>query len=258
MDSTNTTRFTGFRLDFRLKDFEGPLDTLLFRIKKNEVNIYDILVAEITREYLRYIDAASDRNLEDLTEFHVLAATLLHIKSGMLLPAEACFEDEADEPRCGLVEYLISRRRFGKLSELIEDRARETEWVIERKKVQRLLPFADKPVFKSGAAHDLLKTFSALISGLSRERIIDLFEEVSVSEKLDCIAALMESRGTCAFSDLLLRQGSPAEIVCAFLAVLEAAKNGGITVRQEGFFGEILIFPAAFGRSRSRSQGKGA
>ena len=84
---------------FKLSEFEGPLDLLLFLIKKNEINIYDIPIADITEQYLAYIQYAAGRQLEDLTEFYVLASTLLYIKSQMLLPVEVDFDDELEDPR---------------------------------------------------------------------------------------------------------------------------------------------------------------
>ena len=127
---------------FRLKEFEGPLDLLLFLIKKNEVNLYDIPIAQITEQYLGYLSYAQVLDLEDLTEFHSMAATLLYIKSRMLLPVE--FEDDGgiEDPRVELVDKLIEYQRFKKLAELMEEKEKEAEWVIERKKMQRPLPFA--------------------------------------------------------------------------------------------------------------------
>ena len=101
---------------FRVNDFEGPLDLLLFLIKKNEVNIYDIPIASITEQYLAYLDYSVSGDLASLTDFYALAATLLYIKSRMLLPVEIAVDDEdIDDPRKELVDKLIEYQKFKKL-----------------------------------------------------------------------------------------------------------------------------------------------
>ncbi|MDR1950538.1 MAG: segregation/condensation protein A [Spirochaetaceae bacterium] len=237
MDTPNTAH------SFRVKEFEGPLDLLLFLIKKNEVNIYDIPIAQITEQYLTYLSYATELNLEDLTEFHSLAATLLYIKSRMLVPLEPVPDDDLDDPRQELVEKLIEYQKIKKLSELMAEKEREAEWVVERKKLERPLPFADEALWEEMDVWDLLKTFTRLMSnltGLTDERIIDLYEEVSINEKTALLSELLENRGECNFTDLVVR-GSVMDVVCAFLAVLEAVKGRVITILQNRMFGDILI-----------------
>jgi segregation and condensation protein A len=228
---------------FKVHEFEGPLDLLLFLIKKNEVNIYDIPIAEITEQYLEYLRYAETLDLEDATEFYAMAATLLHIKSRTLLPVESEMEDDALDPRQELVERLIEYQKIKKLSELMEEKEKETEWVIERRKLQRPLPFAEGELWEQVDIWDLLKTFSALMRNLSGEQIIDLYEEVSVNEKITLMAELLENRGECNFTDLVIRNGSVMDIVCAFLAVLEAVKIRMIVIFQNRMFGDIMIKP---------------
>jgi segregation and condensation protein A len=228
---------------FRLNEFEGPLDLLLFLIKKNEINIYDIPIAEITEQYLRYLMYMPELDLDDVTEFQNMAATLLLIKSRMLLPAELEGIDDDEDPRQELVEKLIEYQKFKKLSDLMEEKEREAEWYIERKRLQRALPFADEALWEKADVWDLLKTFSGIMNNLSRERIWDLYEEVSVNEKITLITELLESRGECSFTDLVARNGSLLDIVCAFLAVLEAVKIRMIQIYQNRMFGDIMIRP---------------
>jgi len=228
---------------FRLQLFEGPLDLLLFLIKKNEVNIYDIPVAEITEQYLEYLTYATELDLENLTEFHLMAANLLYIKSRMLLPVEIEADDDIEDPRQELVDKLIEYQKFKKLSELMEEKEREAEWVIERKKLQRALPFADEELWEKVDVWDLLKTFSSLMTNLTSERIIDLFEEVTVNEKMALMTELLETKGQCNFTDLVVRSGSVMDIVCAFLAILEAVKFRMVTIYQNKMFGDIIIKP---------------
>jgi segregation and condensation protein A len=230
------------RRKFLLNDFEGPLDLLLFLIKKNEINIYDIPIASITEQYIQYLDFSENVDLDDLTEFYSLAATLIYIKSRMLLPIEMNLDDEIDDPRTELVSKLIDYQKFKKLSELIEAKELEAEWTIERKKLQRSLPFSeDGMLWEKIDVWDLLKTFSGLMTNLSSERIIDLYEEVSINEKLALIDEFLDSRESFLFTDLVVRKKSIMDIVCAFLAVLEAVKIRSISIYQHRMFGDIRI-----------------
>lgn len=227
---------------FRLNDFEGPLDLLLFLIKKNEVSVYDIPIHVITEQFLAYLTQSERLELDDLTEFYSMAATLLYIKSRMLLPVEINLGDELEDPRQDLVEKLIEYQKFKKLSELMERKEAEAEWTIERKKMQRALPFADEAeLWEEIDVWDLLKSFSSLIGGISSERIIDLYEEVSINEKTALIHELLESRESFSFHDLITRPNSTLDIVCAFLSILEAVKYRLISIRQHRLFGDIQI-----------------
>ena len=233
----------GTSRNFRVKEFEGPLDLLLFLIRKNEVNIYDIPISQITEQYLEYLTYCAELDLEDLTEFHSMAANLLYIKSRMLLPVEISQDDDPEDPRQDLVEKLIEYQKFRKLSELMEEKERETEWVGERKKIQRPLPFAEEDLWEEADIWDLLRTFSSLMASYSHEQIINMYEEVSVNEKITLLSELLETHGECSFADLVIRNGSVLDIICAFLAILEAMKTRMILVLQNRIFGDIKILP---------------
>ncbi len=230
---------------FRVKDFEGPLDLLLFLIKKNEVNIYDIPIGSITEQYLEYLDYSLSNDLSSLTDFYAMAASLLYIKSRMLLPVEIAVDDEdIDDPRKELVDKLIEYQKFKKLSELMEQKEDEAEWVFERKKIQSPLPFSDDDeLWEQLDTWDLLKTFSNLVSSYNSERILDLYEEVSVNEKITLMNELLETRGECMFTDLIVRKGNLMDIVCAFMALLEAVKFRMASIWQNRMFGDIKIKP---------------
>ena len=234
--------FSGFR-NFRLNEFEGPLDLLLFLIKKNEINIYDIPIAQITEQYLNYLSYATELDLDEISGFHAEAATLLLIKSRMLLPVDADADDEDEDPRQELVERLIEYQKYKKLSHLMEEKEKEAEWVIERKRLQRALPFEDEDLWEKVDVWDLLRIFSELTPGLSRERIIDLYEEVSVNEKVALLYEILERRGECHFTDLIIRTSSILDKVCAFLALLEVVKQRMVLIFQNRMFGDILIKP---------------
>lgn len=230
---------------FKLKDFEGPLDLLLYLIRKNEVNIYDIPIAKITEQYLDYLRSAQEMDLDDVTEFHAMAAMLLLIKSRTLLPIEVEDDGDISDPRQELVERLIEYQKFKKLSELMEEKEKDVEWVIERRKLQHGLPFNDTDLWENADIWNLMRTFSAMIQSMSSERIIDMYEEVSVNEKVTLLNELLETKGECSFTDLIVRSCSIMDVVCAFLAVLESVKMRMIVILQNRIFGDILIKPYA-------------
>ncbi len=227
---------------FKLNRFEGPLDLLLFLIRKNEINIYDIPISQITEQYLSYIELAEDRGLENLTDFYLLAATLLHIKSQMLLPIEIDFGEEPEDPRKELVERLIEYQKYKKLTEIMAEKEKKSEWLIERKKIQPALPFPnDDESWEKIDVWDLLKTFSRMVDTLSMENVIDLHEEITVNEKLALIYELLETKGEFDFTDLITRPNIPMDIICSFLAILDSVKSKLIGIFQNKLFGDIKI-----------------
>ncbi len=229
-------------LSFQLGQFEGPLDLLLFLIRKNEINIYDIPISSITEQYLAFLEYATAVELENITEFYLMASTLLYIKSRMLLPVEVDFSDEMEDPREELVTKLIEYQKYKKLSDLMSEKEKSTEWVIERKKKQRMLPFdKDEAMWEELDVWELLQSFSDLMGSVTRQTIVNLYEEVTVNEKITLIQELIDKKGEFAFTDILVNPESVMEIVCAFLAVLESVKMKTIMVFQNRLFGDIML-----------------
>jgi len=227
---------------FKLDDFEGPLDLLLFLIRKNEINIYDIPIAKITGQFLDYLREAQSMDLEETSEFHALAAELLLTKSRTLLPVE--MDDSGDflDPRQELVDRLIEYQKFKKLSEEMEEKEKDAEWVIERRKLQHNLPFSDEEdLWENADIWSLMKTFSAIIRKIPGERILDMYEEVTVNEKVTLLAELLEEKGECYFTDLIIRSKSIMDVVCTILAILESVKTRMIVISQHVMFGDIKI-----------------
>ena len=232
---------------FQLDQFEGPLDLLIFLIRKNEVNIYDIPIARITEQYLGFLQYAAKIDLDTITDFYLMAATLLHIKSRMLLPVpDDGGDDEFDDPRQELVEKLIEYQRYRKLSDLMNEREEELEYTLERRSSQPVLPFDDgDELWKQIDVWELLKTFSQLMSNLSTDRLVSLYEEVTVNEKLTLIEELLETKREFRFTDLIKNRESVMEFVCAFIAILESARQRSIRILQNRMFGDIRISPGA-------------
>ena len=234
--------------NFSLDEFDGPLDVLLFLIKKNEVNIYDIPIGQITEQFLEYLDFAVTTDLENLTDFYSMASDLIYIKSRMLLPVEISFgEEELEDPRQELVEKLIEYQKFKKLSSLMEEKEDEADWSFERKKIQRELPFEEGNLWEKLDTWDLLqdmqKIFKSLVSSYSSEKILDMYEEISVNEKITLMHEFLDERGECFFTDLITRKGNVLDVVCAFMAILEAVKFKVACIYQNRMFGDIKICP---------------
>jgi segregation and condensation protein A len=227
---------------YLLEDFEGPLDLLLFLIRKNEVSVYDIPISSITEQFLACLDGGKDVDLDDLSDFYAMAATLLYIKSKMLLPVDLDLGEDMDDPRDELIEKLIEFQKYKKISELMERREMEVEWSVERAKIQRQLPFADEGrLWDKLDVWDLLKTFSSLVGSVNTERIIDMYEEVSIAEKIALVHELLAERESFLFTDLIARRQSTMDFVCAFLALLESVKYRVISIYQHRLFGDIVI-----------------
>jgi segregation and condensation protein A len=236
----------GKRRSFKLKDFEGPLDLLLFLIKRNDMNIYDIHIASITEQYLQCLADESDVDLDELSEFYNLAATLLLIKSRTLLPEGGSDDEDLDDPRQSLIEKLIEYQKYKKLSGLMVEREMEVEWTLELSSIQRILPFPEKDdgdLWADLDVWDLLRTFSSLVQNFDSERIMDLYEEISINEKIALLMELLERKGHFSFVELVTRPRSALDLACSFLAILDSVKNKLISIRQHRLFGDIQIFP---------------
>ena len=153
---------------YKVGEFEGPLDLLWALIHESKINIYDIPIAQITEQYLEYLDYAVQTDLGDLSEFYSWAAKLIYIKSRMLLPVEVAFDDEDEEdPRQELVDKLIEYQKFKKLTALMEEQEDDSEWGFERKKIQRVLPFDDdEGMWEEVEAWDLLQQLQSIFKSI--------------------------------------------------------------------------------------------
>ncbi len=228
----------------KLEHFEGPLDLLIFLIRTNEVNIYDIPIARITEQFLEYLAFAVQIDLDNVTEFYLMAATLLYIKSRLLLPVEDEDAEDWDDPRKELVDRLIEYQRYRKLTELMIDQAEQNDTYLQRKASQPPLPFTDdEEIWESIDVWDLLKTFSGIIANISTDRLVSLYEEVTVNEKLTLIAECIENGASFRFEQLIVHDDSVMEVVCAFIALLEAVRQKTVRVVQNRLFGDIRIVP---------------
>lgn len=241
-------------LNFKLQVFEGPLDLLLHLLEKNKVNIYDIPIVEITNQYMEYLREMKRRDLNVMSEFLVMAATLLDIKSRMLLPAEKSEEEEQEDPRMELVQQLLEYKMFKCISEELRERQAGAQKVFYKEPtIPEEVAAFETPVDVAQLMQDvtLQKLHTIFQSVLRRQEdkidpIRSRFgriekEEVSLE---DAIAGLRKYAGhhhQFSFRQLLEEQCSKMEVIVTFLAILELMKAGVIIISQEHIFDDIQI-----------------
>jgi segregation and condensation protein A len=235
-------------LRLHLENFEGPFEVLLYLIKAQEIDIFDIPIMRITEQYLRFLELMQEENLDIVGDFIVMAATLIQIKSKMLLPVEMDGdEEEPDEgdPRLELVEKLLEYRKYkavmARLQALEEERqnwfSRSVKPVFER--------VEDEDEYAEVNVYDLIEAFRGVLrffsDGLSHTVVT---EGASIDEKIAHIQELLEGQASVALPDLFKECRSRVEAVCCFLAILELCRMGLIRAHQHQIFGDIRVFAA--------------
>ena len=225
----------------RLPAFEGPLDLLLHLIRVNEMDIFDIRILEITRQYQEYLDLMQRLDLEVAGEYLLMAATLMHIKSKMLLPRDAEPEGPpAEDPRAELTRQLVEYQRIKQGAENLQalESIRGLVWtrgerVFEEFEGEKMLVLDLFAVL--GAMKKVLERMSA------RERFALRAEEFSVAEKLEWLTRLLEERGSVAFLPLVGEMKTAGEAIATFLALLELLRQRRIVALQKAPFSDILL-----------------
>jgi len=245
---------TGRGEDYRVKleIFEGPLDLLLHLIRKNEVDIYDIPLTLIVEQYMAYLDMLNSLNLDVAGEFLVMAATLSHIKSRMLLPLEEMEgQEEPGDPRAELVRRLLEYQRFkeaadellnlDQLGRDVHTRRPDEEEIHKAMKESgiELVHFAEVGIFQ------LLDAFKEV---LERAKITDwhevTLERISITEKISFIMEMMQKRESIGFEELFSGEAGRGELIVAFLAILELLRLRILRAHQSEPFGAIRLFRA--------------
>lgn len=238
----------------KLEAFEGPLDLLLHLIEKNKIDIYDIPIVEITNQYMDYIRDMETKDLNVMSEFLLMASTLLDIKCKMLLPQEVNEEGEEEDPRQELVEQLLQYKMYKYMSYELRDRQIEGERLMFRapsipKEVSEYTEPVDLDVLLDGMTLAKLKAVYNEVLKRQEDKIDPIRskfgriekEEVELPEKISFLHQYAKAHKTFSFRQLLERQKSKIHIVVTFLAVLEMMKTGEIRVVQENTFSEIMI-----------------
>jgi segregation and condensation protein A len=231
----------------KLQSFEGPLDLLVHLIKKNQVNVYDIPIALITEQYLAYLGLMQELNLDLASEFLVMAATLIHIKSRMLLPrpepAQAD-DPDAEDPRDALVRRLLEHQQFKAAAELLHDRetVRSAQWARPDSRVAQLAGDDYEPELEV----DLFSLLSAFRSVLERARERPPVplppEQISIELRIDQMLERLSETEACGFQDLFEDVATRGDMIVTFLALLEMIRLKLVRVFQSGSFAPIRVY----------------
>ncbi|MFA6357589.1 MAG: segregation/condensation protein A [Candidatus Omnitrophota bacterium] len=230
----------------RLDMFEGPLDLLLYLVKKDHLNIYDIPIAQVTHQYLEYINFMQLLDLNVVGEFLVMASTLMQIKSKMLLPAEelAALAEEED-PRAELVKKLLEYEKFKQIAENLRARETSQQEVFKRPKAempQGLDKENKEDTYFEASIFDLISAFSRALKDVPREVFYEVVkDQFTVEQKVHDILHLLLVQSEIKLSELFVKTKSKLEIIVIFLAILELAKMKEIIARQNVEFEEIII-----------------
>jgi len=234
----------------KLEAFEGPLDLLLFLIKKSEVEIYDIPIAEITQQYLEYLEIITQLDLEGAGDFILVAATLIRIKAQMLLPKPPLEEGEEEEdPRAELVRRLLEYQRFKEVAVQMSDLENHQRLLFPR-------AFFDHDFEANGGSYwqpptnvtlfDLMGVFKQILARatVEKQHTIETLS-VSTEEQIDFIEQELQIKDQLLFMALIERMPTKMMMIVTFIALLELIKRGRVNIMQTGSFGEIWIRRAA-------------
>lgn len=233
--------------DYRIKlpVFEGPLDLLLFLIRKNELDIYDIPIESVTRQYLDVLYAMKDLQLEVAGDFFVMAATLMEIKSRMLLPKhqqviDPNADDEELDPRWELVHQLIQYKKFKEASAKLAEMARDSQDQLPRP-ASAFAPASERPL-KHVDRIELWNSFNVVLRRLAEKLVVGEIhaEQVTVADQMEYILEHVKTRREFTFSSLFTEKISLRTLVATFLAMLELTRLNKLRLRQDEAFADIL------------------
>ena len=241
-------------LTVKLQVFEGPLDLLLYLLDKNKVNIYDIPIVEITAQYMEYIAEMKRQDLDVLSEFLVMAATLIDIKSKMLLPRDPDDEEEETDPRAELVQQLLEYKMYKCMAYELKDRQVDAQRVMFKKPTipEEVLEYQEPLNVEELVSDITLAKLNEIFKSIMRkqqDKIDPLrskfgkieIEEVSLEEKTEYLENYATTHKHFSFRSLLEAQSSKVEVIVTFLAILELMKTGKILISQEHIFDDIQI-----------------
>ncbi|MBI4429554.1 MAG: segregation/condensation protein A [Ignavibacteriales bacterium] len=229
----------------RLQDFEGPLDLLLFFIKRDELDIYNIPIARITREFMEYLHFMRDLDLEVAGDFVVVAAELMQIKVKMLLPPEPS-EEEEEDPRANLVQRLVEYKRFKEVA--LEMSKQEDE---QRKIFSRGYHASDERISVDETAEDMMRdvtlfdliaSFKFAMDRMPRKFVHEILKmNVSIDQQIEYITDFFSRRSEATFFDLIKHMTEKIYVVVTFIALLELIRAKKLILRQAEPFGEVSI-----------------
>ena len=227
--------------------FEGPLDLLLYLIRKEEVDIYEVNLTRLATQFIEYIETMRTLDLEVAGEFLVMAATLVHIKSRELLPVDQQApvedEEEGDDPRWELIRQLVEYKKFKDAAAQLQGLEEQQENVFPRRPGRLELEADTPPPRPEVSLFDLVNAVSAVLHRLGgREDTREIFEDSwTVSAKIEHLMRLVAGRATLKFSELFEGASTRSEVVCTFLALLELIRMKQLVCSQSEAFGEIEV-----------------
>jgi len=227
-------------MKIHLDIFEGPLDLLLYLIKKNHINVYDIPIAEVTKQYLQFLELMKLLDINIASEYLVMAANLISIKSKMLLPKEEVCEEEELDPREELVKKLLEYEKFKEAAEFLKKKERE-----RLKYVTRSDPLPQKEIYLEASIFDLINAFKKALKEVPKEVFFEVIkDEYTVEEKMHDLLHLLLVKEKISLEELFSSAKNKLEIIAIFLAILELIKLKEVVAIQKELFGSILIVRA--------------
>jgi segregation and condensation protein A len=231
-------------LNFHLEQYDGPLDLLLDLIRKQEINIYDIPIASITRQYLEYMQRALELDIELSADFVYMASTLIHIKSRMLLPQDPELEkiEGQSDPRQELVDRLLEHERFKNAAEMLQQKRMVEEAVWSNPHMDQFLAQEDEPGLEVSIV-DLVKTLQSVLERAKNRPIYEVGkEDVSVPDMIRFLETTfreLPQGDSISVASLFERQSNRRAMICLFLAMLELVRRQVLVLTQKDAFGDI-------------------
>lgn len=229
----------------KLEHFEGPLDLLLFFIKRDEINIYDIPISKITKEFLEYVNLIKFLDLETAGEFILMASTLMHIKARMLLPKETDEKGEEIDPRADLVKALLEYKRYKEMSEellFFESARRKINFRGNFTQDLSTAPDELGTLLNNITVYDLAKVFKRVIEGIKEKPVHHIKKiNVSVTQQIDYIMQKLNDNAQLHFLTLVDGMKQKIVVIVTFIAILELAKSQKINIQLSNNFNDFLI-----------------
>lgn len=225
-------------MKFKLENFEGPLDLLLHLIRKSEVDIFDIPIVEITEQYMNYLDLLKEVDIDLSSEFMLMAATLIHIKTKLLLPKKP----DEDDPRLELVERLLEHQQYKAAAMVLgQKEERETKvWYSSKKRVEPYMEIEEEYI--KADIFQLIAAFQNVLKSIGTDYNIEVDQQkFSISDKIINLEAMLKAKPRLLFSEVMTQFRSKREVIVTFLALLELVRRRTINTLQHRSFGEIVL-----------------
>jgi len=229
----------------KLEQFEGPLDLLLFFIKRDELNIYDIPISKITKEFLEYVNLIKMLDLETAGDFILMASTLMHIKVRMLLPREVDEKGEEIDPRAELIQALLEYKKYKEMSEefsFFESNQRKLNYRGNFGADEKAAPPDYENLLKNVSIFDVAKAFKRIIEGIKEEPVHEIQKiNITIDEQISFILNELEKRNKLHFLSLIEGMNEKIRIIITFVALLELVKMGKIGITVSKKFNDFIL-----------------